>query len=96
MTNAELMYEVLITRRNDVLKIFTEAEIDLFDQKLRQVNKKRGEEIAEFFVRSFNERVAAYNVNVEKYNMSIYNGTHPALGKGIIHDILNGIKSIFY
>lgn len=99
MTNAELMVEVCITRKGDVAKLFTGVEIDLFDRNIRQAvkdhDKKRGEEIAEFFVRTFNERIAAYNENVTVYNMSIYNGTHPALGKGIVSDILDGFKNFF-
>jgi hypothetical protein len=92
MTNAELMYEICTNRKSDVEKLFTGVEIDLFNRSILQAtadgDKKRGEQTAELFVRTFNERIKAYNENVTRYNMSIYNGTHPALGKGIIDDTI--------
>jgi len=103
MTNLELMLEICQHRKADAMKLFTEAEIELFDQGVRQAvkdgNKIRGEELAEFFIRTFNQRVSAYNDKAEAYNKSIYNGTHPALGGGIFDDTVGSwwrdIKSIW-
>lgn len=96
MTNLELMLDICTNRKAVLKKLFTGLEIELFDQNIRQApDKQRSEEVAELFIKTYNARVTIYNNRVEAYNNSIHNGTHPALGKWVLGDILDDIKGIF-
>lgn len=60
MSNLELMLEICQNRKDDLKKLFSGVEIELFDRCVRQTIKdgdiKSSEEIADLFVRTFNER----------------------------------------
>lgn len=60
MSNLELMLEICKNRKDDVKKLFSSVEVELFERCVLQATKdsdvKVSEEVADLFVRTFNER----------------------------------------
>jgi hypothetical protein len=88
MKNSELVVELFQTRPGDAVKLFTRDEIEVLTQKLENSTTQTDKEVlCGQIIDLWNQRVLQYNQYAERWNQSIYDGTHPALGKGIVSDI---------
>lgn len=90
---AELLVEMIQTRQSDLDKLFTMDEVELMITKFKTTNDP--EALASNIIDLWNKRVAAYNERAYQYNISIINGTHPALGPGFFNGLWSDFKGLF-